>query len=168
MVVLLGEKDRFAARIGERAGPDLRQVDLWAAGQWLTCDDNTVYVPQFKAAVARSAEWVRSGCAEPVPFAGLSPESAHRRLLAKIRNMEDDVWQFRPFTDWGPTTDNVLSFVFSAGTDLLLTFEFWREQHLREHPGHAGRVLVAALPAGELAAILGELAAALGQDHGGS
>jgi hypothetical protein len=58
--------------------------------------------------------------------------------------------------------------VFRDGGHLVLTFEFWRERHLREHPGHAGTVVVAELPEEELTAILDQLAAVLGQDDGGT
>ncbi|MFI6082566.1 hypothetical protein ACIBBB_16580 [Streptomyces sp. NPDC051217] len=50
MTVLLGDKDRFAAEVGEWDHA-LRRVDLWAAGQWLTCDDNMAFVKQFRLAV---------------------------------------------------------------------------------------------------------------------
>jgi hypothetical protein len=123
------------------------------------------YVPHFRLAVARTAGWVRSGGAEPSPFAGLSPEAAHRQLLDRISSLEDDYRQFHPFTHWGPATDSVVTFMFRDGGHLLITFEFWRERHLREHPEHPGRVLVAELPAEELAAILDQLVTVLGQDQ---
>jgi hypothetical protein len=33
--------------LGEWSG-GLRRVDVWAADQWLTCDDNMTYVPQMR------------------------------------------------------------------------------------------------------------------------
>jgi hypothetical protein len=92
-------------------------------------------------------------------------EAAHRQHLDRMSRLEDDYGQFRPFTHWGPTTDNVLTFMFRDGGHLLITFEFWRERHLCEHPEHAGRVLVAELPAEELGEILDQLVTVLGQDQ---
>jgi hypothetical protein len=162
--VLIGDRDRFAAEVGEQAGHQLRRVDLWAAGQWLTCDDNMAYLPHFQREVARTADWIRAGTAQPLPFRSPSPQDAHRQLLDRVRGLEDDCFQFCPFSRWGPTADNVLSFVFRDGDRLVLTFEFWREQHLRAHPGHAGMVLTAELGKEELTAILDQLTAVLAQD----
>ena len=32
------------------------------AGRWLTCDDNTAFVPQFSMSVQDTVNWLRSGC----------------------------------------------------------------------------------------------------------
>jgi hypothetical protein len=61
VTVFFGDKRRFAVEVGDWDGPALRRVDLWAAGQWLTCDDNMAFVRQFGRAVAGSATWLRSG-----------------------------------------------------------------------------------------------------------
>jgi hypothetical protein len=60
VTVTLGDKYRFAAEVGE-GDHTLRRVDLWAAGQWLTCDDNMAFVEQFRRAVLDTAAWLRSG-----------------------------------------------------------------------------------------------------------
>lgn len=130
--MLLGDKDRFAAEVGQWwHAPSLRRVDLWAAGQWLTCDDNTAYVPQFRLSVQRTAAGVRAG----------HPPGR--------------------FLDWGPTTDNVIAHLAKTGDELSLTFEFWREDHLRANPGHAGVVFAVELPVAEFTDVLDGVVAAL-------
>jgi len=62
---------------------------------------------------------------------------------------------------WGPTTDNVTSFLFRHNGGLVLTAEFWRQSHLRAHPEHAGVVFTADIPTDELIGILEGLVAAL-------
>jgi hypothetical protein len=109
---------------------------------------------------------VRSGKPEQSPFPDLSPAATHRRLLDGINALEDDYLRFRPFAHWGPTTDNVSSFAFREGDHLVLTFEFWREGHLRQHPEVAGKVLVTELPAAEFTGILDPLIVMLGQGPG--
>ncbi|MFF3254625.1 hypothetical protein ACFYWP_27220 [Actinacidiphila glaucinigra] len=80
MAVVVGDRSRFAAEVGEWDAA-LRRVDLWAAGQWLTCDDNMAFVEQFRLAVLDTAIRLRCGRGSPPPFDGLSPEAAHRRLM---------------------------------------------------------------------------------------
>lgn len=75
---VLGDKSRFAAEVGEPSA--LCQVDLWAAGKRLTCDDNMAYVPQFRRDVLDTAAWLRSGKGVFLPYAGLSAEATHRRF----------------------------------------------------------------------------------------
>ncbi|MET9617170.1 hypothetical protein [Kitasatospora indigofera] len=165
MNVVLGDKSRFAAQVGE-PGP-LCRVDLWAAGKWLTCDDNMAYVPQFRRDVLGAAAWLRSGEGSPLPFAGLSAEATHRRLTRGMRN--DDATEadyglhsrFRVLL-WGPTTDNVTAYLFREKDRLVITLEFWREEHLLNHPEDAGAVFVVEIPAQEFAGILEGIAAALG------
>ena len=168
MADFFGDQRRFAVEVGEWAGPSLRRVDLWVAGQWVTCDDNVVYVKQFRRDAADTALWLRSGHGASVPFAGLSPVAVHRRLVAGSGCEQDDDElrrRFRAFDRWGPTTDNVLAFLFRQGEQLTITVQFWREEHLCEHPGHAGTVFALEIRAGELVEILEGLVAVLGCDE---
>jgi hypothetical protein len=169
VAVSFGDKARLAVEVGDWSGPALRRVDLWAAGQWLTCDDNTVYVPQFRRAVSKTAAGLRAGHGESLPFAGLSTSAAHRRIISGEGNEEEDDalrTRFRIFSDWGPTTDNVEALLFRDGERVEITWHFWREAHLRRHPEHTGTVFAVEIRAAELAAILGDLVAALDCDTG--
>ncbi|MEV0064022.1 hypothetical protein [Nocardia sp. NPDC050718] len=161
MAVLLGDKNRFAVEVGDRAS-GLRRVDLWAADQWLTCDDNMVYVEQFRRSVEETAASVRSGCVPPLPFAGLSPVATHRRFdIATdddpICGLREQFWVLR----WGPTTDNLQAFVFRGADHLVITLRFWREAHLLNHPEHVGRIFEVEIEPAEFAGILESLGSAL-------
>ncbi|MEV6220260.1 hypothetical protein ACGFQG_06350 [Nocardia fluminea] len=161
MAVLLGEKNRFAVEVGDRAA-GLRRVDMWAADQWLTCDDNMVHVEQFRRVVRKSAVSVRTGHVPQLPFAGLSPVATHRRF--GTATVDDRMCELREqywFLHWGPTTDNLQSFVFRDGAHLVITLQFWREAHLLNHPEHVGRVFEVKSEPTELAEILEGLDSAL-------
>jgi len=119
-------------------------VDIWAAGVELTCDDNAAFVPQFCHAVEATVTWLLSELNLNLPYPELSPEGNHRRLH---EGEWHDLRSYR-FMDWGPTTDNVLSFIFSRGTDMLITFEFLRETHPRSE--EIGKVFVAEMPERQL------------------
>jgi hypothetical protein len=172
MTVLLGDKNRFAAEVGEWEH-SLRRVDLWAAGQWLTCDDNMAFVGQFRSDVVDAVAWLRSGAVPPLPFDGLSPAATHRRLMhrAGADDETEEEYRFRGrfrVLSWGPTTDNVTAHLFRNADRLVLTVQFRREEHLVRHPDHAGKVFVAEVPAEEFVGILEDLAAVLdgSQDPG--
>ncbi|WP_143446331.1 hypothetical protein [Kibdelosporangium aridum] len=57
------------------------------------------------------------------------------------------------------------AFLFRDGDELVLTFQFWREEQLLKHPGHVGAVFVVEIQAGEFAGILEDLVAILGRDQ---
>lgn len=158
MTALFGDKQRFAAEVGEfRDGhQQLRRVDLWAAGRWWTCDDNTAFVPQFCMSVQGSVNWLRSGCDLTQPLPEVSATEAHRRLLAADDGSREQFW----FPLWGPTTDNVTAHVFRIGDRLIIPFEFWRPTHPR--PEELGWVFVAELPEAEFVGVLEQMLAALG------
>jgi hypothetical protein len=165
VTVLLGDKNRFAAEVGEWEH-SLRRVDLWAAGQWLTCDDNMAFVGQFRSDVMNTVAWLRSGASSPLPFDGLSPEATHRRLMhrAGADDETEEEYRFRGrfrVLAWGPTTDNVTAHLFRNADRLVLTLQFRREEHLVRHPDHAGKVFVAEVPTEEFVGILEDLAAVL-------
>ncbi|MFD9049743.1 hypothetical protein [Streptomyces zaomyceticus] len=165
MNIALGNRSRFAVEVGEPTA-QLRRVDLWAAGEWLTCDDNTVFIPQFRSDVLDTAAWLRSGGGFPLPFDGSSPAAAHRRLMLRAGSDDetDADYELRSrfqALHWGPTTDNVTTHLFRDGDCLVITWEFWREEHLLAHPEHAGQVFVVEIPAHEFVRILESLVALL-------
>jgi hypothetical protein len=164
MNTVLGDKSRFAAEVGEPGA--LCQVDLWAAGKWLTCDDNMAYVPQFRRDVLDTVAWLRSGEGVSLPYADVSAEATHRRFGQQAGDDDESEADYqlrsrRRVLLWGPTTDNVLAYLFRKGDQLVITLEFWREQHLLSQPEDAGAVFVVEIPADEFIGILEGIAAAL-------
>ncbi|MET7518488.1 hypothetical protein ABZS88_34605 [Streptomyces sp. NPDC005480] len=116
MTEILGDRHRFAAEAGEW-DQGLCHIDLWAAGQWLTCDDNMAFVKQFRRAVLDTVAWLCSRHGSPLPFHGLSPEATHRRLMLRAEaddEAEADYECDRHFRvlDWGPTADNTTALIF--------------------------------------------------------
>jgi hypothetical protein len=146
----IGDKQRFAIEIGEfwRQNATLRQVDIWAANRWWTCDDNHVYIPQFRVGIRNTIDWLRSRTNLSLPFPELSPVEAHQRLLAAD---DESRKQFR-FPDWGPTTDNILAHLFRVEEHAVVAFEFWRPEH--PFPDELGKTFVCELPASELLSVL--------------
>lgn len=159
MTLLVGNKGCFAVEVGEWSG-GLRRVDVYAAGQWLTCDDNMAYVQQLRWSVQHDRDRLDSINYLPPPLSGLPPATVHRQLWVS----DDGLREQWPFLQSGPTTDNVLALLFRDGDRLVITAEFWREEHLRRHPEDVGAVFVAEIDAEELSGVLQSVVAALGPD----
>ncbi|GAA4977963.1 hypothetical protein [Actinoplanes utahensis] len=154
-----GDRARFAVEVGEVWPPppalatgDLRTVDLWAGGAWLTTFDNTAYVPSFTHYMRSDAEQVRRRDIRPCPFPGHSPEEVCRLLYAEMGET-DFSWQFR-LMDWGPTTDDATCIAYlDAGDELVLTLVRREDNPSPEDPA---KVVVAKILADEFVAVLTE------------
>jgi hypothetical protein len=122
-----GDRSRFAVEVGESSGDTdaARRVDVWAAGVWLTCDDNNVYVPHFAGCLQHA---VGSLLVDPThrrlgrPYPELSFADNYRRLRAEEDNT--DYLAYR-FMDWGPTADNVGMLLFREGGTAVLHDAAW-------------------------------------------
>lgn len=148
-----GDRAGFCVEIGEITPPSLRTVDLWAGGKWLTTDDNTVYLPSFIHVLRSTAARVRRRDVSPCPFPERSPEEIFRLLHA------DDESDFRErfwLMHWGETVDNVTSYVYLDGEDLVIVFGFRPLRH--PFPEDLGKVFVARIPADEFAGVLEQAA----------
>ena len=84
VTLLLGTKERFALELGEQR-EGLRRVDTWAAGQWLTCDDDMAYVPQLLLSVQHDCERLDLIEVSPPLFPGLSPAAVLHAAATRRR-----------------------------------------------------------------------------------
>lgn len=160
-----GSKSRFAAELGspEESHTGLRRIDLWAANQWLTCNDNQAYLPSFTHYLGRTIEWLRTVGHLPAPLDTLPMIDAHR-LLAESCDVEShgDVGEHHIFPQLTEITDNVLGYLFRKGSSLVFTFEFWRETH--PHPEDVGKVFAVELSESELLSVFEGLLKALNRE----
>lgn len=155
-MIRFGDRSRFAieiARDPDEPSGRLRVVDIYAANRWLTCDDNVAFVPQFNISVHREMSRLLSPDADERyrrPFPELSPVETLRR----IDSTEEDTNHYsrHRVLSWGPTTDNVLAFLFVDENTAWLTFSFWRAEH--HNPSEMGQVFVAELPWRELVLVM--------------
>lgn len=155
----IGDAQQFCLEIEPiEDDPRGRVVDIWAAGHLLTCDGNRVYVPQFCHDVEAVISWLLSEPDLRLPFPELSPQENHRRIQAA------DLSEGRShrFLAWGPTTDNLRCFIFSRGSDMLITFEFWRESHSR--PSELGQIYLVEISERKLLLLLHQTACILRRD----
>lgn len=147
-----GYRATFAVEVGEVTPPDLRTVDLWAAGKELTTDDDVVLVPAFVRFLRSTAAQVRRRAVEPCPFPGRSPEE----ILGLLRaDDETDLPERFWFMHRGETVDNVTSYAY-LDDDLVIVFGYSRATH--PTPDELGRVLVVRIPPDDFARTLEEAA----------
>ena len=123
-----GELTRFAITVAEVLSDNggSRRVDVWAADRWLTCDDNSVYVPHFAGSLQHA---VGSLLSDPRhsrgrPYPELSVADNYRRLRADAKTDNTEYLAYR-FMDWGATADNVSMLLFREGGTAYLPFSFW-------------------------------------------
>src|SRR5690242_2688149 len=116
-----GVRSKFAFVIG-RAGPDRPEgeleVDIYAAGRWLTCDDCTPHLATFTDCLMRAVTMLLDDGVEErrrLPYPALSPADNHRRLVADAEAGDNREYLAYSFIDWGPTTDNVSAHLFISG-----------------------------------------------------
>lgn len=155
-----GDRARFCVEIGEVTPHSLRVVDLWAGGRWLTVDDNTAYLPSFIQFLRSTADRVRRREVSACPYPEHSPEEIFRLLYA------DDETDFREqfwLMHWGETVDNVTSYVYLDGDELVIVFSFWRASH--PFPEDLGKIFVARIPQDEFASVLEQSADLLDAEH---
>jgi hypothetical protein len=141
------------------AGPDRPEgeleVDIYAAGRWLTCDDCTPHLSTFiKYLMATVAMLLDDRVEERFrcPYPELSPADNHSRLRADAKTgRSNEHWAYR-FLDWGPTTDNVSAHLFISDGIASIPFSFWRPTH--HDPSELGQAFAAELPVRELIRVL--------------
>ncbi|OWK37830.1 hypothetical protein [Fimbriiglobus ruber] len=154
-----GDRSRFAVEVGESHSDTdaARRVDVWAAGVWLTCDDNNVYVPHFAGCLQHAVGYLLSDpqCSCGRPYPELSVADNYRRLWGGAQTDNAQYLSYR-FMHWGPTADNVSMLLFREAGTAYLPFSFcWPVR------AELGQVFVAQLPEWELAAVLHDTAWAL-------
>jgi hypothetical protein len=143
---IFGNKSRFAIGFDHAVDSDSLRVDVWAASTWLTCVDNSVYVPQFADDLKFEIRRFFFSSLRPRPYPEMSIEDNFRRLHA-----EED-WDSYWFMNWGPTADNVRMLLFCENGTAYLPFEFWWPNH--HDQSQRGKVFVAELLVDELALVL--------------
>ena len=134
----IGNKDKFAFDIAENMEGGLRVVDIIIANRSICCDDNSVYVPQYIESLNTTLEELSKNdyTKHSICLENKSYEEIHR-FIESTRdedsnnyNIEnDELYYIYRFMDWGPTTDNISSFLFPFNEKWVLTYEFWRKEH---------------------------------------
>jgi hypothetical protein len=135
-----GVRERFAVEVGDWWSAQLRYVDLWAGGVYLTRKDNCAFVPSFIHMMRATVAEVRDRTIEPGPCPGRSPQVIHRKLRGNRTGRHERWW----FMEWGETVDNVSKYAYADGDDLVLVFT------LRPDP----QVFTARLPMDEFADVV--------------
>ncbi|MFG1839922.1 hypothetical protein ACGFH8_15920 [Micromonospora sp. NPDC049175] len=155
-----GTRDTFAVEVGEILSPNLRVVDLWAAGKKLTTHDNVAYVPSLCHYMQTAAAEVRQRAIRPRPSRERSPEEIFRQFEADETDFRERYW----FLQWSEIVDNVSCYAY-LDDHLVIVFAFRRADH--PFPEDVGKVFVARIPPDEFAATLEQATDLLGDERVG-
>lgn len=127
-----GDRGTFAIEVGDlpayvvEAGgaqvSDVRVVDVWAGGKWLTCHDNAAYVPTLVGQLRATAERVRRREVPRRPFPWRSPAEAFRLLSARDSEFREQFWLLH---GWDEILDNVETYTWLEDS-LVLACRIWR------------------------------------------
>src|SRR5262245_60462037 len=109
-----GSPTRFAITVGELLHDGgSRRVAVWAAGCWLTCDDNSVYVPHLAGCLHHAVAYFLTDAERRRgrPYPELSVTDNYRRLKSEAESDNSEYLRYH-FMNWGPTADNVGMLLF--------------------------------------------------------
>lgn len=157
---ILGSRSQFAIEIGENQNNEtnLRYVDVWAASQLLTVVDNLVYVPQFCGSVSSDLSFLLSKLDYieefKRPFAELTIEDNFQMLNGADAGEPPKLFNKYRIMDWGPTSDDVLMFLFIESGVCYLPFMFNHQAH--SETDEASKIFVVEILLGEFLQILHE------------
>jgi hypothetical protein len=139
----------------------MRIIDVFVGGTNVCPEDNNAYVPQFRESIQVDLSKLKQLHSTKYQeyFSDLTPEKAHRKFKRFHDVGEPVEWidgdalheHFR-FLDWGPTTDDVQSFLIPSEGTAYLTYEFWRPEHPR-----SGRVEAVEIAIPELIETLADM-----------
>ncbi len=132
-ILRFGSRSTFAFEIGDNfeSHSDLRTVNVYADGRWLTCDDNVVYVPHFLDALTCDLDrlvFPPDPKRDTPPKTSLSPTENHKYLI-DLAKEDNTLHLYHRFMNWGPTADNVSMHFFRENGKIHLPFSYWRGSH---------------------------------------
>lgn len=136
--MIIGNKDIYGFELGNNESKSLKVVDIIIGNRYVSCDDNTVYLPQFINDVKSTLESLQhiDYTTYDKYYKNKTIEKIHQFISGNWEegsesfNIEDgQVYSLHRFMDWGPTTDNITSLLFLYNNELILTYQFWREGH---------------------------------------
>ena len=140
--MIIGDKNAFAIDVGVNyQGNQIRKIDVVINNQYVCVDDNSAFVPQFITSLAFDIEQLKKADFNKFDnyFEGLTVPEIHEFILntrtegAEEFDLEDDqIYPLHCFLDWGPTTDNISSFLIPKNKEMYLTHQFWREEHINK------------------------------------
>lgn len=118
----VGGLPTYVVEAGATQVSDVRVVDIWAGGKWLTCHDNAAYVPTLVRCMRGTAELVRRREVPRRPFPWRSPAEVFRLLSANDREWRERFWLLR---DWDEILDNVETYTW-LDDSLVVACRIWR------------------------------------------
>lgn len=125
LAIEVGGLPAYVVEAGETQASDVRVVDVWAGGTWLTCHDNAAYVPTLVHHMRGATELVRRREVPRCPFPSQSPAEVFRLLHADDSELREQFWLLR---HWDEILDNVETYTWLDDL-LVIAGQIWRPSH---------------------------------------
>lgn len=137
--MIIGNPKVFAFDVADRSENGLLVVNIYIGNRSVCSDDCSVFLPSYVNDIEYSLNALSKNDYEKYAsyLVHKSYEGIHRFIYSTrsegaenygIEN--DEIYPLYSFMDWGPTTDNLVCFVFPHNDELILTYEFWRPEHM--------------------------------------
>ena len=130
---MIGNPEMLAFEIAQPvdASDVLKTIEIWACGQRVTALDNIAHVSSVAGCALWDAQKERNLRKFDHYFSGKSVEEIHAFILS-LRHPDitfelgDKIWENHQILNWGPNTDNVVSFLVEKEGITYITLEFSR------------------------------------------
>jgi len=129
---VVGNKAQIGFNVGDNVdgSPDLKEIEIWVAGQLVTFRDNIAHISSLAQYAIADAEKSRDLKRFSHYFIGKSETEIHQFILAtRLSDIEfvdsDEMFYEHQILDWGPNTDDVVCFLVECNNRLFITVELF-------------------------------------------
>jgi len=118
--MLIGNKKIFAFLIDdlEEGSGDLQSVNIWINNEDVTYIDNIVYLPQFVQSLKNDLLWMRSNRIKEC----IGVKTEKDAVKKYFKELDEEAVKYR-FLNYGPTTDDVRSFIFESENSIFIIYK---------------------------------------------
>ena len=136
--MIVGNTNIYGFEVGDKINQILQTVDIIIGNYYVSCDDNAVYLLEFISDIKYTIQHLKDVDLTIYNkyYENKTIEEIHEFISnnwaenSPSYDIEDGkLYSLHRFMDWGSTTDNITSLLFLYKNELILTFQFWRDDH---------------------------------------
>lgn len=143
---MFGDESTFAINI-EKTDRNNCILEIFIAGKRATVEENLAYIPKVTAHLITEIKRLSSSAFYLFTYADYLADLNEEEALHKLDDIyyedtEDyteeeeeyheecrEISSYYSFLAWGPTTENISSYIYPVQQKLYIGFKFWKEEH---------------------------------------